>query len=77
MSMQHALLALAALTLAGCSVPEQKADAVPYSEPAVVTGSHVPRKNSPAGVESIEGDAIRAQGQILPSRGVSGQKGQQ
>ena len=74
---QRALLALATLTLAACAMPPQQAAAPSYDEPAVVTGSHVPRKTSPAGVQAIDGDAVRAQGQLAPNRGLAGQKSQQ
>jgi len=76
--MQRTLLALTALTaLAGCASTGPTADAAPYEEPTAVTGSHVPRKAAPAGVQSVDGDVVRAQGQIIPGRGVAGQKGQQ
>ena len=74
---QRSLLVLSACTLAACALPDAKvADEKSYEEPAVVTGSRVPRK-TPAGVQSIDGDSIRAQGQIAPGRGVTGQRGQQ
>ncbi len=73
--MQRVLLILATLPLAACAMPESKTDDKVYEEPVVVTGSHVPRKVTP-GVQSIDGDAVRAQGQVAPSRGLGG-KGQQ
>jgi len=80
-AMQRTLLALTTLTtlaaLAGCASPGATADNASYDEPAAVTGSHVPRKAAPAGVQSVDGDVLRAQGQIIPGRGVAGQKGQQ
>jgi hypothetical protein len=79
--MQRTLLALATLTtlaaLAGCASPGATADNASYDEPTAVTGSHVPRKAATSGVQSVDGDVLRAQGQVLPGRGVTGQKGQQ
>lgn len=74
--MQRILLALATLTLGACAAPDDKTAGTTYEEPAVVTGSRVPRKVTP-GVQSIDGDAIRAQGSIAPGRGNAGTKGQQ
>ena len=74
---RYPLLAFAAFTLAACAIPEQQTARGPYEEPAVVTGSRVPRKSPPAGVQAIDGDSVRAQGQIAPNRGLAGQKSQQ
>ena len=74
---RRSLLVLASLVLAGCTMPAPgTAEGKAYEDPGVVTGSHVPRKATP-GVEAIDGDALRAQGQIAPGRGVAGLKGQQ
>lgn len=73
---QRLVLLLAAALLAACAMPQQAASDKVYEEPVVVTGSHVPRKATP-GVQSVDGDAIRAQGQIAPSRGATGSKGPQ
>ena len=72
-----ALLALAASTLAACAMPPQQTAGTSYEEPAIVTGSHVARKTPPAGVQAIDGDSLRAQGQLAPNRGLAGQKSQQ
>jgi len=74
--MQRALFAFTLLAVAACAAPDTRTDDKTYEEPAVVTGSRVPRR-APSGVQSIDGDAVRAQGQIAPGRGMAGQKGQQ
>ena len=74
--MLRPLLALAALALSACASTETNTADKVYEEPVVVTGSHVPRKVTP-GVQSIDGDAIRAQGSIATNKGTAGGKGQQ